>query len=343
MYQKIRLIQPLFSSLLGLARARAIGIIRAKHHHHMKNLIYFATVFLTFSVTTAVAAEKAGPDFQIQGEYTDKRVGVQVIALGEGKFRAVIHKGGLPGAGWDKGKKIELNGVAADEGADFPKAKGWAASIEGGTLRLTVPGADAHKLESIERKSPTLGSKPPKGAVVLFDGTDAKQFKPGKITKDGLLEQGANTVRRFQSHRLHIEFRLPFQPKARGQGRGNSGCYLQGRYEVQMLDSFGLAGKHNECGGIYTIKNPDVNMCFPPLSWQTYDIDFTAAQFKDGKKIKDARMTVFHNGVKIHDNVKLPKRTTASPLAEGPGSGFLHLQNHGNPVRYRNIWVLEMK
>ena len=246
-----------------------------------------------------------------------------------------------PGAGWDKGKKIELNGAATTTGADFPKANGWAAQITGGTLRLTVPGADARKLEAIERKSPTLGSRPPKGAIVLFDGTDAKQFKPGKITKEGLLEQGANSVRRFQSHRLHIEFRLPFQPKARGQGRGNSGCYLQGRYEVQMLDSFGLTGKNNECGGLYTIKAPDVNMCLPPLSWQTYDIDFTAAKFKDGKKTEDARITVFHNGVKIHDNVKLPNRTRASPNAEAPGPGFLHLQNHGNPVRYRNIWVLE--
>jgi len=288
-------------------------------------------------------AAKPGPEFLVQGEYAIKGMGAQVIALGDGKYRAVIHKGGLPGAGWDKGKKIQLNGEATATGADFPKANGWAARITGSTLRLTVPGADARELESIERKSPTLGRRPPKGAIVLFDGTDAKQFKPGKITKDGLLEQGANSVRRFQSHRLHIEFRLPFQPKARGQGRGNSGCYLQGRYEVQMLDSFGLDGKHNECGGIYTIKNPDVNMCFPPLSWQTYDIDFTAAQFKDGKKTKDARMTVFHNGVKIHDNVKLPNRTRASPNAEDPGPGFLHLQNHGNPVRYRNIWVVEKK
>jgi len=318
----------------------------------IKKLILGALLSLLVShpATRAIAAGKggaflnpndAGPDYQIQGEYAGKRAGVQVIALGEGKFRAVIHKGGLPGAGWDKGKKIQLNGSATTAGADFPKANGWAASITGGTLRLTVPGADARKLDAIARKSPTLGSRPPKGAVVLFDGTDAEQFKPGKITKDGLLEQGANSVRRFQSHRLHIEFRLPFQSKARGQGRGNSGCYLQGRYEVQMLDSFGLAGKHNECGGIYSIKPPDVNMCLPPLSWQTYDIDFTAAKFKDGKKVEDARMTVFHNGVKIHDNVKLPKRTTASPLAEGAEAGFLHLQNHGNPVRYRNIWVLE--
>ena len=109
-----------------------------------------------------------------------------------------------------------------------------------------------------------------------------------------------------------------------------------------MLDSFGLAGKHNECGGIYSIKDPDLNMCFPPLQWQTYDIDFTAAKYdKDGKKTANARITVRHNGVLIHDNVELPKRTTASPLAEGPEPGFLHLQDHSNPLRFRNIWVVK--
>ena len=316
---------------------------------HIKKLIHGALLSLLIS-QSAIAADKggaflnasdAGPDFKIQGEYADKRTGVQVIALGDGKFRAVIHKGGLPGAGWDKGKKIELNGAANATGADFPKADGWAVRINGGKLHLTAAGAGARELEAVNRKSPTLGSRPPKGAIVLFNGTDAKQFKPGKITKDGLLEQGANSVKQFQSHRLHVEFRLPFKAKARGQGRGNSGCYLQARYEVQVLDSFGLAGKHNECGGIYSIQAPDVNMCLPPLAWQTYDIDFTAAKFKEGKKVEDARITVFHNGVKIHDDVKLPKRTTASPLAESAAPGFLHLQNHGNPVRYRNIWVLE--
>ena len=199
------------------------------------------------------------------------------------------------------------------------------------------------KLKKINRKSPTLGAKSPKGAIVLFDGTSTDNFKPGKMSEDHLLMQGANSVKRFQSHKLHIEFLLPFKPKARGQGRGNSGCYLQGRYEVQVLDSFGLEGRNNECGGIYSIKDPDLNMCYPPLSWQTYDVDFTSAKFKEGKKVEDARMTVRHNGVVIHNNVKLPKRTTASPLPEGLEPGFLHLQNHGNPVRYRNIWVVEKK
>ena len=313
----------------------------------MKKALFTLIVTLTFSLIAAnpggvIDLAKAGPDFKIQGEYVGKDMGVQVIALGEGKFRAVVHKGGLPGAGF-AGEKIEINGASTEPGASFPEANGWEAVILGGKIMELNGSGGTVKLKKINRKSPTLGAKSPKGAIVLFDGTSADNFKPGKMSEDHLLMQGANSVKRFQSHKLHLEFLLPFKPKARGQGRGNSGCYLQGRYEVQVLDSFGLKGRNNECGGIYSIKDPDLNMCYPPLSWQTYDVDFTAAKFKDGKKVEDARMTVRHNGVVIHDNVKLPKRTTASPLAEGPEPGFLHLQNHGNPVRYRNIWVVERK
>ena len=310
----------------------------------MKKLILFA---FTLGALPALAApggildpKEGGHDFKVQGEYAGNKIGVQVIALGDGKFRAVIHRGGLPGAGWDKSDKTLLDGQATKNGAKFAEIKGVSAVIEGDALSLNVAGANQQSLEKIMRKSPTLGAKAPKGSEVLFDGTSAEEFKPGKMSEDKLLMQGANSVKRFHSHKLHVEFRTPFQPKARGQGRGNSGCYLQARYEVQMLDSFGLTGHHNECGGIYSIKPPDVNMALPPLSWQTYDIEFTAAKFKDGKKVANARITVLHNGVKIHDNVELPKRTTASPLPEGPEPGFLHLQNHGNPVRYRNIWVV---
>ena len=177
--------------------------------------------------------------------------------------------------------------------------------------------------------------------MVLFDGKSAGEFIGGKMTDDGLLIAGATSNRKFQNCQLHVEFLLPFMPQARGQGRGNSGCYLQGRYEVQMLDSFGLAGEDNECGGIYSIKRPDVNMCYPPLAWQTYDIDYTAAKYDGGKKVGNAKITVRHNGVVIHKDVELPKSTTAAPVPEGPEPGPIYLQDHGNPVRYRNIWVVE--
>ena len=285
----------------------------------------------------AADPSKVDADYAFQGEYAGViagqfDVGAQVIALGDGKFRLVLFPGGLPGAGYD----------GATEKRQYEGAlEGGTVTFTGGKLTFSRDGEE-FAIDRTVRKSPTLGAKPPEGALVLFNGKSAENFKPGRMTEDGLLMQGANSIKKFQSHKLHIEFRLPYEPTKRGQGRGNSGCYLQARYEVQMLDSFGLAGKHNECGGIYTIKDPDVNMCLPPLQWQTYDIDFTAAKFdNEGKKTANARATVRHNGVLIHNNVELTKRTTASPLAEGSEPGFLHLQDHGNPVRYRNIWVVK--
>jgi hypothetical protein len=144
----------------------------------------------------------------------------------------------------------------------------------------------------------------------------------------------------FGSHRLHIEFRTPFQPDDKGQARGNSGVYVQGRYEVQVLDSFGLKGADNECGGIYRATKPRVNMCFPPLTWQTYDIEFVQASYdSDGKKTKNAKIRVEHNGVLIHESLELEKHTPGK-LEEAPDPGPLYLQDHGNPVMFRNIWVV---
>jgi hypothetical protein len=160
------------------------------------------------------------------------------------------------------------------------------------------------------------------------------------MTTDGLLMQGVTSKRKFQSGTLHLEFRTPYMPQDSGQGRGNSGCYVQGRYEVQILDSFGLEAKDNECGGLYSVREPSLNMCFPPLAWQTYDIEYTAAAYDSaGNLLKNPRITVRHNGVVIHDNVELPNRkSTGAPVDVGPEPGPVYLQDHGNPVRFRNIW-----
>ena len=290
-------------------------------------------------------------DYKMQGEYSgsvsadgeELKFGMQVIALGDGSFTGVGYRGGLPGDGWDMSNPKRVDNVKSVDGKLSLTA--WDATVEvvDGVATIVADGQTLGKLSKLERKSPTLGQKPPKGAVVLFDGSSVEGWehkgKPANMTKDGLLKQGAQSKKTFGDHKLHIEFLLPYMPKARGQGRGNSGLYLQGRYEVQMLDSFGLSGENNECGGIYSIKKPDENMCFPPMQWQTYDVEFHAAKFKDGKKVEDAWMTVAHNGVVIHEKVKLPKKTTAAPNNEGPEPGFIYLQNHGNEVRYRNIWV----
>jgi len=162
---------------------------------------------------------------------------------------------------------------------------------------------------------------------------------------DGAMEVGRGnlvTKDKFKDFKLHIEFRTPFMPEARGQGRGNSGVYLQGRYEIQVLDSYGLEGRDNECGGIYQVGAPMVNMCLSPLQWQTYDITFQAPRFDaSGNKTEDAVVTVVHNGVTIHDRRKLPGPTGGAMDGNVAEPGGIYLQDHGNPVRFRNIWLVE--
>lgn len=266
------------------------------------------------------AAARSDADFALQGEYLGEGVGVQVVALGDGEFSVVSFRGGLPGAGFN-GTDRQAADYDRDEVVELVK-----------------------DFRKVDRQSPTLGAQPPAGGVTLFDGSPAsleKHWKPGaKRAADGLLEQGCAAVETFTDFTLHLEFRLPYMPAARGQARGNSGVYFQGRYETQLLDSFGLEGKDNECGGIYSVRAPTVNACLPPLVWQTYDVDFTAARWANGKKTANARMTVRLNGVLVQQEVEVPTTTTAAPLAEGPTPGPLYLQDHGSPVRFRNIWVL---
>jgi hypothetical protein len=275
--------------------------------------------------TAITDAAKAGPDFAIQGEYAgtlgEKKVGAQVVALGDGKFDLVVYDGGLPGDGWKKGdRKEKATGVLKEGVVTFTSEK--PVTIKDGVLTFA-----AGPIKKVERKSPTLGAKPPEGAKVLFDGK-ANEFAPGKTNAEGLLAVGQTSKHKFtRSFVLHVEFRLPYQPYDRGQGRGNSGVYLSGDSEVQVLDSFGLEGKNNECGGFYSKREPDVNMCYPPLAWQTYDIEVTVGEGKDAKTLA----TVTHNGVVIHKDV---------PIAFKSG-GTLNLQDHGNPVAYRNIWMVE--
>jgi hypothetical protein len=295
--------------------------------------------------------EKAGVDYQIQGEYEgvlksgekQSKRGAQVIALGDGKFRAVGFSGGLPGDGWKRGDdSFETEGALQDGAVTF-KYDDYTATLKDGVISVKINGEDVGQLKKVERKSPTLGAKPPEGAIVLYGGPDdVDKWNGGKVSEDGyLMATNPESKEKLGDHFLHIEFRTPFMPKARGQGRGNSGVYIQSRYELQVLDSFGLDGKDNECGGIYSINKPIVNACFPPLAWQTYDIDFKAAKYDDsGKKVENARVTIKHNGIVIHDDQEL-KHDTPGRHKEGPDMAPLFLQNHGDPVVFRNIWVIK--
>jgi len=294
---------------------------------------------------------KADPDFAVQGEYlaegvrlpegTKDKIGAQVVALGSGKFDVYLLDGGLPGEGWQRGDlRFRLRAERNPEGVVVLDDGGWKGRFSDGKLELAHEKGFACQLVKVERKSPTLGAKPPEGAIVLFDGTNLDWFPGGKFGPEQSLFSGVISKPAFNSCQIHLEFRLTWMPEARGQARSNSGVYVHNCYEIQVLDSFGLEGLHNECGGIYSIKDPDVNMCFPPMTWQTYDIDFIAPKYDEsGNKIANARITVRHNGVVIHDNFELP-RATPGGQPEGPGPRGIQLQGHGCHVHYRNIWVV---
>jgi hypothetical protein len=303
------------------------------------------------------------PDFAVQGEYAgtitlnsgDKKVGAQVVAKGLGEFDVKVTMGGLPGDGWDGKTVLKATANRGADGTVTLTGKDLSGTVAGGKLTLKDGGKIDTTLARVERKSDTLGAKPPAGAVVLFgkEGDEAAwangrllELSDGKfLTVAKVGNQGGNLVgkEKLGAFTAHVEFRLPWMPNSTGQGRGNSGVYLQDRYECQVLDSFGLAGENNECGGIYQQYKPAVNMCLPPLAWQTYDIEFTPAAFgEDGKRTKPARATVRHNGVVIHDNVEF-KGPTGGGQKEEPTPGPLQFQNHGDPVVFRNVWVVPAK
>ncbi len=292
----------------------------------------------------------AGADFATQGEYSGDitvdgqahKVGVQVVARGDGKFLAVGHKGGLPGDGWDDTERVKAEGKTENGETKFG-GDNLSAIVKDG--KITVRDNNNNvvgELKKTNRTSPTLGEKPPAGAVVLFDGKNVDQWEPGKLAEEMLMGVGTRTKPKFGSFKLHLEFRTPFMPNATGQARGNSGMYLHDQYECQILDSFGLDGLDNECGGLYSVSKPKVNMCFPPLAWQTYDVDFTAPKIDDqGKVLEPAKATIKHNGVIIHENASLKVTPGGGQTDQKPGP--LYLQDHGDPVRFRNIWIVEKK
>jgi len=282
--------------------------------------------------TDAEAAAQENPSFQFLGEYTHDDTAIQVVPAEE-RFYLSIYQGGLPGAGWNGGQ-IQHEWIDADAIAD--RLVGFTKYDRAASLEFT---------------------KPPSDAIVLFDGTKNKHWEFATVT-DGILQAGAATRENFTDFKLHFECMTPYKPSLplSDPRRGNSGVFAVGAYEVQIIDTFALdlipeAWKETKiikkadtwCGSIYGIAPPLINVCSPPLAWQTFDVEFTAARFDAQSQTKtcDAEMTVHHNGVLVQDHVKLPSGTgggLGGPRAE-VGTGPIYFQKHGNPVQFRNIWI----
>jgi len=319
-----------------------------------------AAVLLAAAPVAALAAAPEEKDVQglYEGAYTEEgaahKVEARVVATGDGGYTIFVRE---PQPGGEV-KKYEFTGTTEGDAVRFAgTAEGltWTGTWSPGRIAGASSEGGPFELKRIERKPPTLGAKPPAGAVVLlaigektFGEVLVRPDKKGnrgewKAVEDGgtLVPKGGFESKRTLdgSFRLHVEFQCPLMPKARGQGRGNSGVYLPNGNEIQVLDSFGMTTyTGGGCGGIYKYKDPDAFDAFslaslPPLEWQTYDIEYRVTK-ENGKPAGKPVVTVVHNGVTIHDRHEL--KNDARP-------GRLFFQDHGNAVHYRNIWVVPME
>ena len=322
-------------------------------------------MFAMLLTLAAAACAQAAPE-EIMGDYkgtfTQSATPSQsmpceakVVAQHNGNYRLLLEAKDPAG----KAEPVSLELYARERGGTV-EINGWAAGQkwEGGIAGEKMNGHCGYDttfaLEREKRTSPTVGTPPPPGAIVLIpfkEGTppDMSEWanKEWVPQADGsvLVKKGDNiTNRDLGDIKLHVEFKVPLVEDAFGQGRGNSGVILCRAYEIQVLDSFGLYSTSGDCGGIYGLARPNVNAALPPGEWQAYDIEFRAARLNADGSVKELPrfVSVVWNGVKIHDNVELPTPTGA-PKNPHMGPGPLMLQDHGNPVQYRNVWAVELK
>jgi hypothetical protein len=300
---------------------------------------------------------------------------VLVVAVG------VALLGLVTGCATNEGNKTEKAKVktAKDQPAKAPAAKAEPAKAEAAKTEAEKPKPVTQYVDTPSgrwmvhdesRPAPpvitpgTFSSarrvgQPPSDAVVLFDGTeetmknwtDTKGNASKWVVKEGALEsvKGAGYIQTkepFGSCQLHVEFATPEKVEGTSQGRGNSGVFLQGEYEVQVLDSFeNKTYPDGQCAALYGRSVPLVNACRKPGEWQSYDIIYHSAIFKDGKIVRKPTFTIIQNGVLVQDHVTLEGGTqwngphAISPFRPIPDKGPIQLQDHGNPVRFRNVWV----
>lgn len=279
----------------------------------------------------------------------------QLIYLDQGKCRIQF----LPKLYSRARPYLEVNTQVQDSRIQW-QGNGWRVDFQNGRCSGTgvLHGQQTQfELKHVVKLSPTLGQKPPADAVVLFDGSDfdqwshsggqavtwrlldggvmetVTQYGEGGKTKGGELGGSIFSKQKFGDLRLHVEFRYAIEPGKTGQSRGNSGILLQGVGEVQILNSYGLPGYWDECGAIYKRQPPTVNAAGPPLQWQTYDIELRLPRDEpnaNGKR-RVACLSVRLNGHVIHNNVELPSAVR--------GGIVIGLQDHINPIQFRNIWV----
>ncbi len=334
------------------------------HHHLTHRQTPFLMALLALALPAVALAENPSPSGDpflgaYKGEHKVKGreacpVEGAVITEGPGLYRITVSLD-CPWAGGAVGG-IELHGQAAGPRVlahGFSQSVFWDAALQDGKLRIKGQYGSVMELEKYIAHSPTELADAPKSAVVLLPYKAGKKADLSAWTNqewealpDGVMQvkpgSGANyTKAKFGDMRLHMEFRLPHMGMAHGQGRANSGIYVENRYEVQILDSFAVSVSAGDCGAIYELAVPRANACYPPGQWQTYDIEFHAPRLKsDGSVAEDARISVKHNGVTIHKDQVLKKESPGG-IDKPAEKDCFRLQDHGNHLQFRNIWLLE--
>lgn len=301
---------------------------------------------LIAAVLLASGPSQARTDFEIQGEYVGKLrsaagaesdIAAQIVAERDGIFRVVFFPGGLPGAGWTGAGKSEAE---AEMSGGFARLIGeYTGTIDGDSLNAAKSPDATFALAKRERISPTMGLKPPPEATILFDGSSIVAWTNASMDSAGNfapLEREATTLKRFSDFSLHLEYRVPFLPHLVGQSRANSGLRLITDKvifaEMQILDSFGGEPGTEDCGGIEGRFPPLVMAAFPPMAWQTLDVQMTSPPPTDTTDVGGAKLTIWHNGIMIHPGRKMDYWGSWVTIG---------LQNLSAPGAFRNIWVVE--